>query len=73
LMFHMLMSGMRRRAGFALASAAAKIFNVLANMVDPERVFSELVRMISSARTSLVYKQSSRMLLIATDYRANEH
>jgi hypothetical protein len=43
---------------------------VLPNAADPERVFSELGRMITSARTSLAYKQSSRILLIAADYRA---
>jgi hypothetical protein len=53
-----------------LASAAAKNFSVLPNAADPERVFSELGRMITTARTSPAYKQSSRMLLIAADYRA---
>jgi hypothetical protein len=53
-----------------LASAAANIFTVLPNAADPERVSSELGRMIISARTSLAYIQSSRMLLITADYRA---
>jgi hypothetical protein len=51
-----------------LASAAVKTFTILPNAADPERVFSDFGRMITSARTSLAYKQSSRMLIIATDY-----
>jgi hypothetical protein len=49
---------------------ATKIFTVLPNAADPERVFSELGRMITSACTSLAYKQSRRMIRIAADYRA---
>jgi hypothetical protein len=55
-----------------LAASALKVFRVLPNSADPERAFSELGRMITSSRTSLSNTQSSRMLLIASDYRASE-
>jgi hypothetical protein len=59
-------------ARLCLASAASKSFTVLPNAEDPERVFCELGRMITSSRTSLANTPSSRMLLIAADYRAKQ-
>jgi hAT family C-terminal dimerisation region len=55
-----------------LAQVARKLLSVLPNSADPERVFSELGRMITPSRTSLADAQSSRMLFIAADCRAQE-
>jgi hypothetical protein len=51
---------------------ARKLLAVLPNSADPERVFSELGRMITLSRTSLADAQSSRMLFIAAYCRAQE-
>jgi hAT family C-terminal dimerisation region len=55
-----------------LAQMARKLLAVLPNSADPDRVFSELGRMITLSRTSLADAQSSRMLFIAADCRAQE-
>jgi hypothetical protein len=57
---------------FCLSAAALKMFTVLPNSATPERVFSELGRMITPSRTNLANVQSSRMLLIVADYRAKQ-
>jgi hypothetical protein len=55
-----------------LAQVVRKLLAVLPNSADPERVFSELGRMITLSRTSLADSQRSRMLFIAADFRAQE-
>jgi fructose-specific phosphotransferase system component IIB len=55
-----------------LAKVAGKLLSVLPNATDPERVFSEIGRMITPSRTSLADAQSARMLFIAADCRAQE-
>jgi hypothetical protein len=52
-----------------LAQVAGKLLNVLPNAADPERVFSELGRMITPSRTNLEDAQSARMIFIAADCR----
>jgi hypothetical protein len=49
---------------FCRAAAAFKMFTVLPNSADPERVFSELRRMITPSRTNLANVQSSGMLFM---------
>jgi hypothetical protein len=43
-----------------LAKVAGKLLSVLPNATDPERVFSEIGRMITPSRTSLADAQSAR-------------
>jgi hypothetical protein len=52
-----------------LAQVAVKSFNVLPNTADPERVFSELGRVITSFRAMLVDAQSKHMPFITADCR----
>jgi hypothetical protein len=53
-----------------LAPVAVRSFSVLPNAADPERVFSELGRMITTSRTMLADAQSKHMLFVAADCRA---
>jgi hypothetical protein len=55
-----------------LAQVAKKLFGVLPNAADPERVISELGRMITPSRTSLTYAPSTRMIFIAANCRAQQ-
>jgi hypothetical protein len=50
-----------------LAQVARQLLEVMPNVADPERVFSELGLIITSSRTRLDNAQSTRMLFIATD------
>jgi hypothetical protein len=53
-----------------LAQVARKLLAVMPNAAVPERVFSELGRMISFSRARLDATQSTRMLFIAANFRA---
>jgi hypothetical protein len=53
-----------------LSKVARKLLTVMPNAADPERVFFELGRMIMSSHTRLDDAQSTRMLFIAADFRA---
>jgi hypothetical protein len=55
-----------------LAQVAKQLFGVLPNSADPERVFSELGRMITPSRTSLADARSTRIFFIAADCRAQQ-
>jgi hAT family C-terminal dimerisation region len=57
------------RSRHLLAQVARKILAVMTNAADPERVFSELGRMITSSRTRLDDAQSTQMFFIAADCR----
>jgi hypothetical protein len=59
-------------SGRIFAQVVKQILGALPNAADPERVFSELGRMITPTRTSLGDCQSSRMLHIAADYRVKQ-
>lgn len=55
-----------------LAKLALRIFAVLPNATDPERLFSELGRTVMGPRARLTDGRSSRMLVIAQDVREKE-
>jgi hypothetical protein len=54
--------------GFCMV--AEKLFSIVPNAADPERLFSELGRLVTKGRARLAQSQSSRLMEIAATYRA---
>lgn len=57
---------------YALAIVAERIFCILPNAANAERLFSEIGRAITPSRTRLVAAQSHKLQVIAEDCRCNE-
>jgi hypothetical protein len=53
-----------------LCMVAEKLFSIVPNAADPERLFSELGRLVTKGRARLAPRQSSRLTAIAASYRA---
>jgi hAT family C-terminal dimerisation region len=60
-------------SALAVERVARKLLSVLPNAADPERLFSELGRLINPARSRMADRQIHSLIVISADYMARQH
>jgi hypothetical protein len=58
----------RDASTIGLCMVAEKLFSVVPNAADPERLFSEFGRLVTKGWARLAQRQSSRLMAIAASY-----